>query len=599
MKRLITCIFILLFNLPGYSQQQPEWIRKRPVNTMYYTGIGRSLKSEADYQQKAKLNALNDLVSEIRVEISSNSLLHTLDDGKEVQSLFQENIRSQVKQDIEKFQLVDSWQNELEYWVYYELNKFDYEEYMEARRSQAVRQGSDCWLKGQQALQKGDLSLAAEMFMRGLEMIHPCIHEELRYEYQGQKTDIANELYNSLKNVFTGLVITPSVRSLTGKAFQGIEEVVIIKVTKGGIPLRNLSLQYDFKTGSGRLSGENVTDEAGEAKLYVRNISSKLSRQEIYVTIDHTPFKNYQKNVYGSLLRSVSEHLPVAIIQIRLENQEINALLQTQSGGHEGVIKAVRSLLTNHYFNLVNDPAVADVTVKINSGFHKGGNVPGEMYDFTEYFSGVSVTITNNRNRAELLNYIIADFKTVVPQSTSEANAKASATREILKRLNRELALALKNLELNTTGDIPVNAENQDIPTDIPRTGSPPKDPEEKPVKQPNPIEGEFEPGIFIRYISKKEYSGRSILEFKIINKTNKDYEMDLYLNSQKIINAQGEELKIDKAKLGSNESNWSVKATILPEVNTTLYIHLPVNDKIKFIQFANRRGMVKLRNLE
>ena len=33
------------------------------------------MKSEANYQQQAKQNALSDLVSEIRVEVSGNSLL--------------------------------------------------------------------------------------------------------------------------------------------------------------------------------------------------------------------------------------------------------------------------------------------------------------------------------------------------------------------------------------------------------------------------------------------------------------------------------------------------------------------------------------------
>lgn len=601
MKRIILLFLLSVIALSGFGQERPDWVKSRPVNTLFYIGIGRALKSEANYQQQAKQNALSDLVSEIRVEVSGNSLLQQLDNGQEVKSVFEENIRLQAKQDIERFQLVDSWENDTEYWVYYELNKFDYEEYMEKRRQQVIRQGFDCWWKGREALQNGDLTLAAEMFMKGLDALQPCINEELICEYEGKKIDIGNELYASMKGVFNGISIVPSVSSVKGRAFQGISEPVIIRVSRENVPLRNLKLEYKFASGAGRLSENPITDERGEVRLYVQNISSKLARQEIHIFVNQALFRKYKDTVYGGMLQHVSENLPMGVIYIDLEKTAVNALLKTKTGSNENIVRTVRSLLTNNYFNIVTDPAVADVTVEVSSTFRKGGDAQGEMYDFTEYFSGVTVNIVNNHNRSALLDYNIEDLKTVVPKGTSAANAQASATRELIKNLNRQLALALKNMEVQLEGEIYVE---KTTPTPTPTPPDPVRErPERKPVVVTAPVpayvEGEFAEGIFIRYIGKKDYGNKSVFEFQVINRTPEDYVLELFQNSQMMINEKGEELKIESMKLGSDESAWNVRAMILPDVPTQLNIYLTKTLLLKLAQFSNNKGMVKLRDLK
>lgn len=79
-------LFCLLGNLE--AQERPDWVKQRPVSSMHYIGIACVSKSEKDYMQKAKQQALNDLISEIKVNVASTSLLHTLEeypvDGRSV-----------------------------------------------------------------------------------------------------------------------------------------------------------------------------------------------------------------------------------------------------------------------------------------------------------------------------------------------------------------------------------------------------------------------------------------------------------------------------------------------------------------------------------
>ena len=54
---------------------KPAWLNSKPVQDSYYVGIGHSNKDGLNnYIQSAKQSALEDMVSEIRVNISSTSV---------------------------------------------------------------------------------------------------------------------------------------------------------------------------------------------------------------------------------------------------------------------------------------------------------------------------------------------------------------------------------------------------------------------------------------------------------------------------------------------------------------------------------------------
>lgn len=602
MKKMILYLCFISLTFAGYGQSRPEWVAQRPINTMYYIGIGTASKADKDYMQKAKQNALSDLVSEIKVEVSSNSLLSTMENEGEVKSVFEETIRLNARESIQQFQLVESWQNDTEYWVYYQLNKFDYEEYIEKRREQAIKQGFDYWYKGQVALQQGDLMPAIELFVKGLEAIQPAINDELTCSYEGQTMDVGRELYAALKGVFTGITITTSPESVDGKAFQAVEQPVVISVRKNGVGLRSLNLKSAFIYGAGQLSQNMTTDANGEVKMHILNVTSKLPRQEIHVTIDEKPFAGLSGSVFSGLVKSVLNSGPKGVVYVNIGQSSMNAFIQTLVGAEPALERAVQSLLTNNYFNVVKTPATADVTVTLTTNFKKGQKERGDMYDFVNYYISVGVQIVNNRTAATILNYSIDNLQVTLAEMTTLENAKAAAIREAMKRLNRELALALKELNISTEGDIKVPVDNTPVitPTRKPIVVTPqvtvPTTPT-KPVVEKF-IEGELVPNVFVRYVGKKDWGEKTILEFKVLNKTEEDYQLNLYLYDVKVINEKGEESKTERAKLGSSENDWQVKATIVPEVGVQLQLTVKKLTSAKLVQISDQKGTVKLRDL-
>ena len=49
--------------------QEPLWVKQRPTSPKYFIGIGSSDKTSSGYRTRAKADALNDLASEIIMEI--------------------------------------------------------------------------------------------------------------------------------------------------------------------------------------------------------------------------------------------------------------------------------------------------------------------------------------------------------------------------------------------------------------------------------------------------------------------------------------------------------------------------------------------------
>lgn len=598
MKRLIFICFVFCLFAESYGQKKPDWVSERPVNTMYYTGIGMALKTEKDYMQKAKQNALSDLVSEIKVEVSVNSLLNTLEENGEIKSDFEESIRLGAKEEIEDFQLVENWQNETEYWVYYQLNKFDYEEFTEKRREKAIKQGFDYWYKGQESLHKGDLMLALEMFLKGLDVIQPVVNDELTCSYEDKTMDVGQELYSALKGIFSGITINASPNTVEGQVFQPVENPVLIKVTREGVALRNLKMNFAFVEGAGQLSQNNMTDFDGELELKILNITSKAALQQIAVTIDESLFRPYEGGVYAGMIRTVKNSGPKAVVNVKISQNTVNAFFKVAEGSDEVILRAVQGILTRNYFNIVNTPSKATVIVSLSTDFRKGEKVDGEMYNMIAYYSGVGIKMADNGTGAEVLNYDLSDVKTLLSEKTALASARSASIRELLKRINRELPSQLKNLNISGgMGAVEVSQEPGPIAKPEPEVKP------SKPVVVVTPpsksiCEGEIIPGVFVRYIGMKQLTDKTLLEFRIINKTDEDYHMSLGFR-QKIINEKGEEVKIERLKLGSDENPWQVNATIIPEVNTTLVLTTQKIKSVKMVQLQDKKGMVKLRNLE
>ena len=430
------------------------------------------------------------------------------------------------------------------------------------------------------------------------------------------------ELYAALAGVFDGITIVLNPVTVSVTPFQGIREPIAIGVYRNGNPLRNIRLKAEFVSGAGDLSSMSPTNESGVAALYVRNITSKQAQQEIGISLIDDVFSLFRKGSYAALFKQMLSSLPGATLTINTVQTQTSAYVRSAQSDIEAVERTVKSLLNNHFFNVVASPSEADIIVTLDNKCRKGNTVPGELYNFIEFFSTLGIKIENNRTGQILLNYSINDERTLVPENKSASQGKNMAARELIKRLNREFARELKKITFDRTGKIPERQKMlPDVPVPIVGASVPEKEADPVisvpvvvpevipaplvPVKSAKPenqkaIRVEWLDGVFVEFDKLATLGDKSRIHLKIVNTNADDCEVDLYSGNLTVINEKGEESPIVSVKLGSKFNDRRVTALIVPDLPTEMVIEVSKLQSMALLQLKDfKNNIVKLRGLK
>lgn len=145
MKQVSLLFLILIFFSCGSApetvqneipEDAPEWISKLPSDADdYYLGIsGSHTGDQASDKEIAYRKALNALASSISTEIRSSSEIAETENNEGSSFNFESNIQTQVNQNLQNVETVDSYYSESTgYWFYLRLSKAEWDSLVEER----------------------------------------------------------------------------------------------------------------------------------------------------------------------------------------------------------------------------------------------------------------------------------------------------------------------------------------------------------------------------------------------------------------------------------------------------------------------------------
>lgn len=265
---------------------QPEWVKMRPSSATYYYGIGavRKTMDVGQYQQAARQNALADMAGEISTNISSNSVLHAFESNLNFREDFTSTIKAQTQQDLEGYELVDSWEDLENYWVFYRLSKSQYQELKERRKSEAVKRSFDFFTSGVSEREQGNIRTAFVQLLKSLEPIKPYFSESLPVSYNGQEIFLGNEIFKELSATISNLDVVPVSNTLEVKIGEGLSQGQIAFETRyetqglvSDIPLQAKYSEKPIRNNKLRSDGQ------GLAKFQIDVVRSAKTR-EVFTT---------------------------------------------------------------------------------------------------------------------------------------------------------------------------------------------------------------------------------------------------------------------------------------------------------------------------
>lgn len=414
----------------------PVWLSAKPASDSYYVGIGHSTKTgDNNYIQMAKKSALQDLVSEIKVTVSSTSVLTSIDENKEFRDKYEQIIQTEAADEIEEFEQVDVWEDDRNFWVYYRLSKQRYREIKAAQKRDAVALALDLFGKARQSEKSGKEVQALGFYFQGFRAIEKYLAEPIRLVYEGNEILLTTEIFTSLQQLLSRIEIsaTPASIDLNRRVAAGSQAITLnafLKENKRAI--EGLPLLAAFEKGAGDVFPSYKTDAGGKATMLLTKIGSRDLEQTVAVRLDLAAFAgDNPSEIYALIVRKMM--VPKAVVLLRVKRPLVYLVAEEKMFGVTRsslqVTNRIKNYLTSNGFEFTDNKDKAELLVDVTADSEKGA-VSGSIYiTFMTAVINVTAAADNRRIYSTTLDRV-KGFSLDYERSSQEAYNKALETLE-------------------------------------------------------------------------------------------------------------------------------------------------------------------------
>ena len=414
MKQRLHSLSILIFgsfiilglqgcaSLSKVDMEKPVWATERPINSSYYIGIAGVSKEEFPYNaaEIARENALNSLAREIRVKVSSSSLLSTLQVNSWVEESFVSNIESTVVEDLEGFNLIDSYESPTEVFVYYRLSKSEYARILAERKQVALGSAYGHYLDAERKISEGAISGAIERYLMGLDVMSKYLGELNPYtDEDGIPFDLDRALLNGMSDAISGLVLLHDKEEIKLLLNNRYTDKVSISSLFNNNSVFGIPLKYSYNRGAIPVRGTTKTSGNGIVEIPLNGFTPGTTRSELVVEVDILSFSKVL-NILSPLkpllegLTSTPLRIPIVLERPKVFVVGTEKMYQrTISQG--ALIPALRAALIEEGVEVVDHATSKGLTLTVNADTQAGGGGSGF---FTAYLNA-TIELTDGNGK--------------------------------------------------------------------------------------------------------------------------------------------------------------------------------------------------------
>lgn len=377
---------------PDQDALKPSWLKDQPYREGYYTGIGHSKKDGAhNYIQAAKKSALDDLASQIKVNIASTSILSFFETDKNIREEYEQIIKTTTADELEEFELADAWEDGENYWVYYQLSIARYRQIKEEQKRNATLLARDYYSKGLEAEESGQRLQAIGFYFQAFRSLEKYLGEAIRVTVGDRELLLVNEIYASIQRLLNKLRIQadPSDIVVNRRLAQSEIDVIARAVYDDGTFAADLPLTASFEKGAGDIFPQYKTREGGEARILISRIHSMEAEQRVRVKVDIDALSGSSNSpVYALIAKTLN--VPGAPVLLKVQRPVVFLTSEEKSFGYtrsnEQLSNRLKNLLATNGFEFTNNKHAADLWFDIHADSEKG-SVSGSIY--ITYLTGV------------------------------------------------------------------------------------------------------------------------------------------------------------------------------------------------------------------
>jgi len=431
------------------QQPKPEWILNRPVDLGSYIGIGNASKTNnhLDYQQIAKKNALDDLVSEIKVTVSTNSVLKSVQNDLDFKQQFNSSTKVTALNTIEKFDVVGSWENANEFWIFYRLSKAEYEEMKRRKMQVQVDRALDVLQRADHLNTANNFIQKIHLKLQALKLLQDYLNEDVWANVSGKDVKLVDEIFTSVQDQLYNVKFKSDVSLMKGIVGKQLPSFNVTSNLSDGSIVSNLPLKAGSDEMNIKVCDRIETDSRGVALFANARVQGAGSTQFLRIAIDLE--KIVAVDSLNGLLRSIVLTMNPSPLSIKVETQALKIFIDDEelnlSKGMEQkfVEPILRKQLTENGCHILDKKQDADYVVKIKSNTHDQGVMWGNMLS-----SGmdVSLSLIDNKTNVEVYKDGIQNVKGF---QTTHENAGLDAYKKGMTEAEKKLIPSFVNAVLS------------------------------------------------------------------------------------------------------------------------------------------------------
>ena len=404
-KLLFPIAFLFLFSCNSPKEVAnskdgiPEWVKEYPVSETHYTGIGIADRSThpLDYIKIAQQNALQNLMSQIKVTISSQSVFLQMERENGYEEDFKSNIEVKAKEILEGYELVSTYTQSNEYWVYYQLSKQKYHETRNARIQEAIEESK--YFLNKAVLYSTPYKDKYIYYVQALAKLEPYLSEPLLTEFDRENVYLGSEIiarFRSYVDDYQLYCLSKKISAMIGNTVSKIDIAVEYEGNRlSNIPLMAVSADLELKNLS-KSSNEN-----GVFTTSVPKIKSTQAVQKIEAGINFQEWldEGTKSEFIQKLFKSIKTHqitIPIYVytptVFVSSEEKHFNI------DKKESELRfAAESALTKMGFTPVGNKNEAQLIMNISADTQKGREIKNQKM-FTAFLN-MSVQVKDLQGR--------------------------------------------------------------------------------------------------------------------------------------------------------------------------------------------------------
>lgn len=427
------------------KKPMPEWVTTKPQNTMYYIGVSSAPKKgflPADYMANAQQKALGDLSSSISVKIESTSVLSIIESNYNINENFSSEITASTNQQLEGYELVDTWEDDNFYWVYYKLSKSKFQMQKEEKKQQTILDAKNKYYQATELMGRQLHYNAFQFYVESLTALKTYLGESTLTDIEGEEKDLGNVVFAAIADFVNELDIVFAYQEICIKKGEEINpDVLSFKILdKNGYPVSSIPVKIGF-TGTGLLRNSEVSSNDGKVFCSLKKIKSAPNSEVLSVSIDMTSFSRAAKD---PMIRSLIKGIPAKEKKVRVIVEKPFLLVKSDEKAfgevkNESRLKSTFEGLLYSEF-IVNSQQEPDFILNISSNTIQNGQYYGECQATITYTIDLSDKKGNVIYRKTSSgDYTGSDFTAADSKAYVEVSKSIERTivREIISAVNK------------------------------------------------------------------------------------------------------------------------------------------------------------------